>query len=159
MRKEGQSLVEFALVLPVFIAIMAGLLDGTRMLFTYNELQEAARAGARWGAVNVGRDPWGNSNNVGNGPCTACPTTGITLTSGISSTIVGQVTRKLIAVDPALTTIDIDSTGAYTSEADTQDGAFRINPVTVTVSYTFKPVLGFGHMNINLVGRNAQHHE
>ena len=159
---KGQSLVEFALVIPLFLMLVAGLLDGTRMLFTYNELQEAAHAGARWGAVNVGRTPWGALSYCGNSP-TYSPyptsTCSITATGGISSTILGQVNNKLIAIDKTQTTVDITSTAGITSEVGAQDGAFRIDPVTVTVSYKFKPVLGFGHFGINLTGSAVAYHE
>src|SRR5205823_15021524 len=138
---KGQSLVEFALVIPLFLMLVAGLLDGTRMLFTYNELQEAAHAGARWGAVNVGRTPWGtyaplNPLGCGNAPGSySNASTCLSLSGGITSTIVGQAASKLIAIDKTQTTVGISTTAGITSEVGTQDGAFRIDPVTVTVSY------------------------
>lgn len=162
MRKDhGQSLVEFALVLPLFLALVVGLLDGARLLFTYNELQEAARAGARWGAVEVNRSPWGDFTYCGNAPSySPYPTAAcsITATSGLSSTIVGQVDRKLIAVNPNQATISISTTAGITSEAGIQDGAYTSDPVTVTVAYTFTPVLGFNRIAIPLVGRATLHH-
>lgn len=159
-KAEGQSLVEFALVIPLFLAFMVGILDGTRLLFTYNELQEAAHAGARWGSVNVGRLPWGDASNFGNATGTYTgSTSGITLTTGISSTVVGQVNSKLAAVNLAATNIDISSTDPMTQESGTLDGAFRITPVTVTVSYTFVPIISFGHVRIPLTGRATYYHE
>jgi Flp pilus assembly protein TadG len=51
--KKGQSLVEFALVLPILILLLCAILDfgwliGNRMLATYG-----CREGARYGAVRV----------------------------------------------------------------------------------------------------------
>jgi Flp pilus assembly protein TadG len=48
---RGQSLVEFALVLPVFLVILAGILDFGFMLYSRVTLINATREGARW-AVN-----------------------------------------------------------------------------------------------------------
>jgi hypothetical protein len=47
----GQALAEFALVLPIFLLILFGIVDGGRMVFTNNHLSEAAREGSRWGSV------------------------------------------------------------------------------------------------------------
>ena len=48
----GQSLVEFALVLPVFILTLVALFDLGRAVFAYNTLTNAAREGARLAIVN-----------------------------------------------------------------------------------------------------------
>lgn len=48
----GQSLVEFALVLPVFILVLVSLFDLGRGVFAYNTLTNAAREGARLAIVN-----------------------------------------------------------------------------------------------------------
>lgn len=49
---KGQSLVEFALILPIFILMTAGLLDGAWALFNYSTVSNAAREGARIAIVN-----------------------------------------------------------------------------------------------------------
>jgi Flp pilus assembly protein TadG len=51
-RRRGQSLVEFALVTPIVILLLVGLLDLGRGVFAYNSLANAARAGARIATVN-----------------------------------------------------------------------------------------------------------
>ena len=48
----GQSLVEFALVLPIFLLLVFGVIDGGRLIYTYNSLSNAARDGARVAIVN-----------------------------------------------------------------------------------------------------------
>jgi Flp pilus assembly protein TadG len=50
--RDGQGLVEFALVLPVLILIFMGLFDVGRAVFAYNSLSNAAREGARVAIVN-----------------------------------------------------------------------------------------------------------
>jgi Flp pilus assembly protein TadG len=51
-RGRGQALVEFALILPIFLLLFVGLFDVGRAVFTYNSLTNAAREGARLAIVN-----------------------------------------------------------------------------------------------------------
>ena len=46
-RTRGQSLVEFAVVLPIFLLVVCGLFDLGRAVFVYSSLTNAAREGAR----------------------------------------------------------------------------------------------------------------
>lgn len=50
-KQGGATAVEFALVLIMFLAVVLGITDFSRMLFTWNAANEAARAGARYAAV------------------------------------------------------------------------------------------------------------
>lgn len=52
----GQSLVEFALVLPIFMVLVLGLFDGARAVWNYNTLAEATREGTRYAIVNSSAD-------------------------------------------------------------------------------------------------------
>ena len=51
-RGRGQALVEFALVIPLFLLLLVGLFDLGRAVFAYNTLTNAAREGARMAIVN-----------------------------------------------------------------------------------------------------------
>jgi len=51
-RPRGQALVEFALVLPLFLLLMVALFDMGRAVFAFNTLTNAAREGARMAIVN-----------------------------------------------------------------------------------------------------------
>ena len=51
-RSRGQSLVEFALVFPIFLLVFVALFDLGRAVFAYNTLTNAAREGARLAIVN-----------------------------------------------------------------------------------------------------------
>lgn len=50
-KQSGATVVEFALVLLIFLVFLLGLLDFARMLFTWSAANEAARAGARYAVV------------------------------------------------------------------------------------------------------------
>ena len=51
-RSRGQALVEFALVLPLLLLFIFGVIDAGRLIFTYNTVANAARNGARVAIVN-----------------------------------------------------------------------------------------------------------
>ena len=47
----GQALVEFALVLPIFLLLLFGLIDVGRLVYVSNAFNQAAREAARYGSV------------------------------------------------------------------------------------------------------------
>jgi len=49
---RGQALVEFALILPLLLLIIFGIIDFSRAFFVYVNLTNAAREGTRYGLVN-----------------------------------------------------------------------------------------------------------
>jgi len=55
-REKGQSLVEMALVVMIFLFLLFGILEFGRAMWTYNTIIQATRAGARWAVVNVASD-------------------------------------------------------------------------------------------------------
>jgi Flp pilus assembly protein TadG len=50
-REGGQSLVEFAIVLPIFLVLVFGIIDFSMALRSYVALTNATREGARYGAL------------------------------------------------------------------------------------------------------------
>ena len=50
---RGQALVEFALVFPVFMLILFGVIEVARFVYTDSALSQAAREGARLAAVEA----------------------------------------------------------------------------------------------------------
>jgi Flp pilus assembly protein TadG len=51
-RSRGQSMVEFALILPILVLILIGIFDAGRAIYAYNTVSNSARAGARVGIVD-----------------------------------------------------------------------------------------------------------
>lgn len=49
-------MVEFALILPVLLLLLLGIMEGGRLFAGYVELQNAAREGVRWEAVHDSGD-------------------------------------------------------------------------------------------------------
>ena len=60
-RQRGANIVEFALVLLLFLTFLLAIIDFGRMLFTWNAATEATRAGARYAVVCDGT---GNAGDV-----------------------------------------------------------------------------------------------
>jgi len=51
-RGAGQALVEFALVLPLFLLMLFAIVDIGRVIWANDNLANAAREGARWASVH-----------------------------------------------------------------------------------------------------------
>lgn len=170
---SGQTLAEFAIVLTIFMLVIAGLLDGMRVIFYYSQVQEAAREGARWAAVQVARSagattPWGTFADQGNAVGTYCPTCTYTvagsrkLADGVTNTIIGAATIATTAVNLQQATMTISTTIPSTATETLQTDDLLTNlPVSVSVSYPFKPIVGmvFGGVTITLQGSSTMLHE
>lgn len=65
---HGQALVEFALILPIFLMLVFGFIDTARIVFQYITLAEAAREGTRYAIVHgaASSAPSGPSANDAN---------------------------------------------------------------------------------------------
>lgn len=51
--EDGQSMVEFALILPVFLLILCGIIDFGWLFYNQLSLNNACREGARYAVVNT----------------------------------------------------------------------------------------------------------
>ena len=98
-REEGQAALEFMLVLPFFILFILLVVDFGLMMYEYVSISNAVREGARYGAVNCGKD------GTPSGSCSEAlvKTRTINRSGGILSVsaevTVGWVDRSLVPVD------------------------------------------------------------
>jgi Flp pilus assembly protein TadG len=69
-RSRGQALVEFALILPVFLALTLGVVDGARLFSVYISLTNASREGALYASADTNYLNWCTATS----PRVACPT-------------------------------------------------------------------------------------
>jgi len=74
-RESGQALVEFALILPLFLLIVMGIIQFALVLNYWMDLNRIANQGARWAVVNQWPvDPDGAGPRVGmSGTCITDP--------------------------------------------------------------------------------------
>jgi Flp pilus assembly protein TadG len=59
-RSRGQALVEFGLILPIFVLVLVGLFDLGRAVYVYNTINNAAREAVRVAIVNQNCTAIGN---------------------------------------------------------------------------------------------------
>lgn len=120
VRGDGaQSLVEFALVLPVFLLLVTGLFDVARAVWQENSLAYAAREGTRYAIVH------GSAGSPVVGPCSSC----LNPATANLGNIVNVVTSSAIGV------YNIDVTIDY-PDGDNQ----RNHRVTVDATAPFVPL-------------------
>lgn len=148
-RHTGQALVEFALVLPVFLLVLFGLIDVGRYVYMNSTLSQAAREGARVGAVQAGwlgktttDDP---SCNQPGGP--VCPINLAALRSNVTTAAnsemqpfgnVGNVyTSCDLAPDPVTNLPALPSGAWTTATCATHDPG---DYISVRVTSTFLPI-------------------
>ncbi len=55
-REDGQAMVEFALILPIFLLILCGIIDFGWLFYNQLTLNNACREGARYAVVNTAED-------------------------------------------------------------------------------------------------------
>jgi hypothetical protein len=94
-RERGQSLVEFALILPVFMLLVFGILDGGRAILTYNQVAQGTRNVARVASVSCFSTP------------TRCSTaSGTPIGDEMAEQVgaLGPVTWALACIDPVTNT-------------------------------------------------------
>jgi Flp pilus assembly protein TadG len=131
---SGQALVEFALVFPVFLIILFGIVDFGRAIYAYNTLANAAREGARVAIVN----------QIQTSP--ACSTS-----KPIEDPLNPQWSIKTCAARSAVS-LGIPETDVTVSYAPPPGATFTCSPTvrvgclaTVTVEYSYTaitPVIG-----------------
>jgi len=105
----GQDLIEAALVMPVLLLIILGIMEFGIIVWNYNAISNAAREGARYGIVRPDTD--------GNGTCDA---------PGGSDSILAVACRMTAGLDASRVTVE-------TSDDCTDSGL--LGCITITVSY------------------------
>jgi Flp pilus assembly protein TadG len=124
-RQRGQSLVEFALILPLIVVFVVGLFDLGRGVFAYNTLAQAARQANRTAMVDQ------NVDRVKASAIAAAPTLGLAASN----------------VTVCFKTSDTTETDCSNSTADNCPEATRVIGcmaiVTTSLAYVpMTPVLG-----------------
>ena len=61
-RERGQDLIEFALILPILALLLFGIMEFGIIMFSHNTIADAAREGARYGAVHC--PSWSTTCNL-----------------------------------------------------------------------------------------------
>ncbi len=163
--QAGQSLVEFALVFPIFFVLLMGIIDLGRFVYTDATLSQAAREGARVAAVEAG---W-IGISLSTPGCVAAPSdigagnpgahVCRQLVSDMKADVVAAINKMVVDVGPITVNDvylscntgnvgDLPPTGAWTETVggngcvDSSGNAIgqQGDLVSVRIAYTFKPV-------------------
>ena len=131
--ETGSALVEIAVCLPVLLLLLFGSIDFGRVFYTAMELNNAARAGAQYGAYNLAR-----SGSTATIQSTA---TGAVNISGVSA----SASRSCqCATDSGTFSATSPSPNNCTAPVATScPGTHRVVTVTVAASKTFVTIASF----------------
>jgi Flp pilus assembly protein TadG len=118
--RRGAVAVEFAIVAPVLLAVVLGMIELTRMIEAQNLLEIAAREGARFATMN--REGWNQEGQTVNGK----------LTSDVKNYLAScGFPRDEITV----TVTDHDNPGAEFNVADPNNN-LKLFDVNVSIDYS-----------------------
>lgn len=139
-RSRGQSLVEFALVLPIFLLLLFAVVDGGRYVFASSAVSNAAREAARLGSVEAywlgSADP---TCGTAGGP--VCPANYTALEAHITAAAnrqmspFGTVTNLYVE---CVASSGTPPTGAWTTKTCTQRASGGY--LSVRVTYLWRPL-------------------
>jgi len=138
----GQALIEFALVLPVFVFMLFGIVDAGRYVYMNSVLSQAAREGARTAAVEAS---WIGSTDASCGTVGGpiCPANATALQADALAAAnrmvspFGSISSLYISCNP----VGSAPTGAWTSGTMcTANTGTTGNAVSVRVVLTFTPL-------------------
>lgn len=167
--RAGASGAEFALVLPLLLLLLFGVIDGGRWLWTYNRAAKATQMGARFAVVAGPITPGLDESYLGVGgltqgdlipasafgkiTCTSagctctttpCPTLG-TMTAANFTNVVNRMKRFMPEIQPANVAVEYSSSGL--GYAGNPEGADMEPLVTVRLggpgatAVQFRPVV------------------
>ena len=133
---QGSAMVEFALILPIFLLILFGIINYSILLFDQAIITNAAREGARWGAIHTTKTSTAVCSSSAAGATDPC-----VIANGYASS-------GLVSFGSA--TVSTSSTGDGTSGSE----------VSVTVTYQYTG-LGYSLTSFDnqLIARAVMYHE
>ncbi len=143
--QHGQGLLEFAFVMPVFLLLVFGIIDGGRLVYLNSTLSQAAREGARTASVEV---YWVGSTdascNTTGGP--VCPATVDVLKSQVLGAV-NRMTAPFGTIGSSSLFMSCDATTPPSASWTSSSCASRTTGslVSVRVVYTYTaitPVIG-----------------
>ena len=124
-------MLEFALVLPLFILLMMGLFDIGRAIFYFSTLNTAVREGTRLAIVQPDCDYMSNPANCSGGYLETYPLNCNNVTSTANTKICNAIVNKFFAVGSLpLSTILINHSVSSTDDRE----------INISIDYLFKPI-------------------
>ncbi len=149
-RRGGQTLVEFALLLPVFVLLLFAVIDGGRLVYENSVVSQAAREAARQASVEAG---WVGSTDAAcgatNGPvCPAAVASGSPSLYSDARTAANRMTAPFGSIGDGHLFLSCDAegsapTGPWTGVTCTSRSPSDVVSVRVELQYTaITPIIG-----------------
>ena len=152
-RARGQSVVEFALILPVALLIVGAVLDVSRVYFAWIDLESATRHAAEWVAENPGYTTTGgyyDSTDTANYcnatfPCASAPTSDAKIVMDRS---VGTSFTKVYTA-PTCSSVNVPTVWAAivstpsTATSDGGNAAYPVATARVKACYPFRTLFSY----------------
>jgi Flp pilus assembly protein TadG len=166
-RSLGQGLVEFGLVLPIFLAILIGMVDLGRAVWANNSVANAAREAARFASVHGGScEDLTSTGCVAANYCPVGPAAPTAAIPAASSSCPYPSPSKQSIYDTATSYLIAGGTGtvitacygsACSGNTNTASTNLRGTPVTVTVTSQVPMILGsfLGVGTVNVSGTST----
>jgi len=123
-KSRGQTLVEFALILPVFLMLTLGVVDGARVFSAYIAITNAAREGALYASQGTNYTKWCSTTSL-----VACPAN----SSGYQAADPDNIAYRVQQETNGLTRSNITLSAPT---CDTTPCSSSSTKVTVTVQYS-----------------------
>lgn len=144
--ERGAALVEMAIVLPLLLLVLFGIIEFGLVLQQSQVLSNAAREGARVGSVRRTTPP-----------CTAAG-----VQAEVIAAVLAYANAMNVIVDAGDITVEAQVGGALDSDPEGLCGKDNTVSVTVTSDYTWVVMPGFIEAlspTLTLVGRSAMRNE
>ena len=149
-RSNGQGLVEFALLLPIFVLLLFAVVDGGRLVYENSVVSQAAREGARLASVEAG---WMGSTDpacaTANGPvCPAGVTSGSPNLKADVRTAANRMTSPFGTISDSHLYLSCDPqgsapTGSWTGATCAKPSTNSLVSVRVEMQYVpITPIIG-----------------
>jgi len=133
-KSRAQGMIEFALVVPLFLIVLFGIIEFSWAIFGYSIIQSAANEGVR--RAMVLNRPASNYALTGNANGTSWALTGCNRT-----TILGTVACSVLVLPPNRVSVDITvpDPSNYTAGENVPAG----RTTTVKVKYVYAPLIAY----------------
>jgi Flp pilus assembly protein TadG len=123
-KSRGQTLVEFALILPVFLVLTLGVVDGARVFSAYIAITNGAREGALFAAQSTNYNKWCSTTST-----VACPASSTGYQAADPDNIAYRIQQETSGLTQGNITLSAPT-------CDTTPCSSSSTKVTVTVQYS-----------------------
>lgn len=130
-RRRAAVMIEVAIIVPVFVVLIAMAIDAVSGVVRYHQVATLARMGARYASVHAGQYAEEREANV------------VTATELKTNVIM----NNSFGLQPQLLTCELTwlpNGNTYPFSVSSNTGTLKQNMVRVTVSYQWQPVFLFG---------------